>query len=152
MPKAKQNTITPDPAAEAARRVVRLLEAINANESEWLRASTARKAQLERQYHKLNMALSRAEEEISLPATTLVGAMGQVLLAFADAQSIIDQADDRYHDSVQIFHQRLDRCLRSVLNILAHFSGFDPDVLGARYYVDLPVDNHSTTFENIAAA
>lgn len=149
MPKATLKPITLDPATEAARRVVRLLEEINANEFEWFRASTARKAQLERQYQKLAKALSSAEEEISLPATTLAGAMGQVMLAFADAQSITDLADDRYHDDVQIYHQRLGRCLRSVLSVLAHFSGFDPAELGAHHYVDLPADNHQTTFENV---
>ncbi len=151
MPKATHKTITLDPATEAARRVVRILEEINANESEWFRASTARKTQLERQYQKLTKALSRAEEKISLPATTLVGAMGQVMLAFADAQSITDLADDRHHDDVQIYHQRLGRCLRSVLSVLAHFSGCDPADLGAHYYIDLPVDAHQATFGNVAA-
>lgn len=151
MPQAKQNPITPDPAAEAARRVVHLLEEINANEVKWFQSTAARKSRLESEYEMLNRALSSAEEAISQRATTMAGAMAQILLAFADAQSIADFADERYLRHIQVFHQRLERCLSSAIAVLSDVSGINPAELGARYYCDLPQDNPHPLFEGAAA-
>lgn len=148
MPTAKQNPITPDPAAEAARRVVQLLEEINANDGKWLHSTAARKSQLEREHDMLTYALYCAEEDISQRATTMAGAMAQILLAFADVQSIADFGDERYHQHIQLFHRRLERCLGSAVVVIAHVSGVDPIELGARYYCDLPLDKPFPIFED----
>lgn len=150
MPKATYKTTTLDPAAEAARRVVHLLEKINANEAKWFNSTAARKSRLESEHEMLSYALLSAEEAISQRATTVAGAMAQILLAFADAQSIADLADERYHQHIQVFHRRLERCLGSAVAVLAHVSGIDPAEFGARHYCDLPSDEPYPIFEGTA--
>jgi hypothetical protein len=158
--------ITPDLVDQLAVRVAALIEAGRWNEKASMKArqagDTSEMANLRHQDQRLLEALLAAQGTAStMQATTLRGAMLQVMLASDQASHLWDYAladgsatndDERAQaklDSDQAY-RRIEFCLYSVLSVLSQVSGIDPDSLGADYMMPAALDPHARVASAIA--
>jgi hypothetical protein len=83
--------------------------------------------------------IDQIEEEASSPATTLTGALVQIMLARADADTLASYAPDAIQEK---YMRRIDRYLSSAQAVLADCTGADPNHFAAGYYAAGTSENH----------
>lgn len=153
MSKAEIKITTPDPIAEAGRSIVRLIEALDANETmQSQEGSLGEKVLLCRDHDALNDRLFIIEAVIATgKATTLVGAMAQVLIAMGDADCInsyVEDAKDARECNKLL--RRITSALYSVLDVLSEASGVPYTEVGGEYYANPRFNPHSTVQKAMA--
>lgn len=146
MQRANGENTTPDLIAEAGRHIVRLVEALDANETmQFQKGGLGESVLLCRAHDALNDRLFITEAMIATgKATSLVGAMAQVLIAMGDADCInsyIDDAKDARECDKLL--RRITSSLYSVLDVLAEASGVPYTEVGGEYYASPRFNPHN---------
>ena len=152
MAQAVEHDTTPDPVADMGRKLVTIIAAMERNEHAQFKAVCTEGILLKQEERHLHDLLgATAEMATVMRATTAAGAMLQVMLACGDAECILSHVSDQHYDHCKEMYRRVERCLYSVLGILAEASGTDPAEMGGNYYMSSEYDPLARVAKSLAA-
>lgn len=132
-PHAYLRVAVSDPVADAGRLIAVLNRKLNEDQDAGPKLA-ARNGERYRLTEDVLLELIRdaASEIASAPATSLEGAMAQVMLTMSIADDLATWAPENVSSE---WLPRVTRCLYSVLGFLSCLSGTDPVSLGAEAYM-----------------
>lgn len=140
-----------DPVAEAGRRIVAIVAALNRTDQKIAEAGAQADWRLSTAQQELYDLLGAAEETATaFRAATPAGAMVQILLASSDLDTIVNMVPDEHHRERDRYQRRVKRCLFSVLHLLAQQTSVDVAEMGGDYY-GAPLDPHEMVAQAMAA-
>ncbi|MBF0327336.1 MAG: hypothetical protein HQL42_20060 [Alphaproteobacteria bacterium] len=145
---------TSDPVGELGRRIAAIVAAMNRNEEDDCDADGAdRFRRMEELHHLQDRLNATAAMATEMKATTAVGAMLQVMLAYNAAGTILgrDQSAEYPDPYSEEMCRRIARCLYSALGILAEVSGINPAEVGGDYYMPSEFDPLAGVAKALAA-
>lgn len=130
-----------DSVVEAGHRLAAIIGAKDINEDLHSDAGAQERGRLETEARVLLDAQAAAEAEICQSrATSLEGAMAQIVMAHEAAAAIADLAERHHEDYAAKSMRRISRCLYSVLDVVAKAAGVDPVAIAGNYYMP---DSHN---------
>lgn len=153
MAQAVAQTISNDPVAEAGRLLAQLVKQFNAADATRMQCTDgARRNQLKEQMDVIQDRIATAEGVVMQgQATTMQGAMAQVLIAMADADSIHTFVGEECRPACEAYARRIDSALYSVLGLLSQTCGTDPAELAGAYYARPDANPHMACTCTLAA-